>query len=270
MCCTACCPHFDKLASWCQAKCSDRMMLVLNLLACAMILVCVAFRFVYMNDGSLAFFFIVLSVYLAAFTVALVLAEFKVERVRTYINFLDTKFGRGVFMIFLAMLILENRALEVILFLCIVAIGIVNMIVGCKQGSDGKKAIAERRQEELEANGGQVSAKKGKEKKLTAIEQAEKMKQANEKKEQDKEDSIIQMRQDMMMQNAQKRQSQQNQPQQEVYDLEAVDRQYYGGRPSGQPLNQDQQQYYQNDSQQVISQNMIEINLNEEDNDDQI
>lgn len=120
-------------------------MMVINLLACAMILVCVAFRFVYMADGTLAFFFIVLSVYLAAFTIALVLAEFKIERVRLYINFLDSKFGRGSFMIFLALLILENRALEVILFLCICAIGVLNMIIGCRQGSDGKKALAERK-----------------------------------------------------------------------------------------------------------------------------
>lgn len=75
-------------------------MMALNILACIMLLVCIAFRFVYMVDGSLAFFFIVLSVYLVGFTGATLLAEFKIERVRLYINFLDTKFGRGLFLIF--------------------------------------------------------------------------------------------------------------------------------------------------------------------------
>ena len=132
MCCTACCPHFEKMAVWCQSKLSERLILIMNILACVMLLVCVAFRFVYMTDGSPAFFYAILSVYIAAFTIALVLAEFKIEKVRVYINFLDGKYGRGVFMIFLSLLILEGKALDVILFLCIFAIGVTNMIIGCR------------------------------------------------------------------------------------------------------------------------------------------
>ena len=107
-------------------------MLIVNLLACAMLLVCIAFRFVYMVDGTFAFFFIVLSIYLVGFTGALILAEFKMERVRLYLNFLDTKFGRGFFMIFLALLILEDHAIEIVLFICINVIGILNLIIGCR------------------------------------------------------------------------------------------------------------------------------------------
>ena len=132
MCCTACCPHFDRMAVWCQSKISERVIRVMNILCCVMLLVCVAFRFVYMTDGSPAFFYAILSVYIALFTIALGLAEFKVNKVREYISFLDTKYGRGVFMIFLSLLILEGHALDVILFLCIFAIGVTNMIIGCR------------------------------------------------------------------------------------------------------------------------------------------
>jgi len=64
--------------------------------------------------------------------VGLALAEFKVEKVREYVNFLDTKFGRGVFIIFTALLILESYVVQILIFLALMAIGIVNMLVGCK------------------------------------------------------------------------------------------------------------------------------------------
>lgn len=138
MCCTACCPCVDRFASYIQTKCGERAIIALNILACVMILVCVAFRFVYVSEGDTRFFFIILSIYLAFFVGCLLLAEFKIERVRKYINFLDTKFGRGVFMIFIALLILENHALEILLFIAICIIGMINIMIGCKQGSDGK------------------------------------------------------------------------------------------------------------------------------------
>lgn len=105
--------------------------MIMNLLACIMILVCVALRFVYMSQGDFKFFAIILSIYLVIFVGGLALAEFKVQKVRTYVNFLDSKFGRGAFIIFLALLILENEVVEIILFIVIAVIGIINMIVGC-------------------------------------------------------------------------------------------------------------------------------------------
>lgn len=132
MCCTACCPHFDKCAVWLQSKLSDRVLIAINLIICALLLLCVAFRFVYINEGDTRFFFIILSIYLVLFVVGLILAEFKFQMVRKYVNFLDSKFGRGCFMIFLAFLILENHALEIISFIVIIIVGIMNMIIGCK------------------------------------------------------------------------------------------------------------------------------------------
>ncbi|CDW89845.1 UNKNOWN [Stylonychia lemnae] len=257
MCCTACCPHFDRLATWCQSKISERCMLIFNILACLMLLTCVAFRFVYMADGTLAFFYIILSVYLVAFTLGLILAEFKVEKVRLYVNFLDTKFGRGIFMIFLSLLILEEHAIEVILFLCIMAIGILNMIVGCKQGSDGKKALKEKEAASAKNNdkqpaGPRSSSKSGLvvQKQETALEKADRIKFDNDQKELEKQSSLSQLQKEFVN-GPQNRQPQNNQMRQgNVYDLEEVDRQYYGGG---------------NDSQQVVDNHMIEINLNDDD-----
>jgi hypothetical protein len=56
------------------------------------------------------------------------------------VNFLDGKFGRGVFMIFVATLILEDGPVEIVIFVFVCIIGIINMLIGCKQGSDAKKA----------------------------------------------------------------------------------------------------------------------------------
>jgi hypothetical protein len=60
--------------------------------------------------------------------------------IRKYVNFLDGKFGRGVFMIFVATLILEDGPVEIVIFVFVCIIGIINMLIGCKQGSDAKKA----------------------------------------------------------------------------------------------------------------------------------
>lgn len=114
-----------------------------------MILVCVALRFLNISNNSVVFFYIVLSVYLVAFVIGLALAEFKVEKVREYVNFLDTKFGRGSFIIFTALLILEGYVVQILIFIALCVIGVVNMLVGCKQGSDGKKALAMKAQENL-------------------------------------------------------------------------------------------------------------------------
>ena len=70
-----CCDCAKKVVVFCESRCSDKAMIFLNLMACAMILVCTAFRFVYVAmgeidaDTSRISFFVILSIYLAIFTV---------------------------------------------------------------------------------------------------------------------------------------------------------------------------------------------------------
>jgi len=55
------------------------------------------------------------------------------------VSFLDSKLGRGYFMIFVSSLILENGPVEVIVFVITFIIGLLNILIGCKQGSDSTK-----------------------------------------------------------------------------------------------------------------------------------
>lgn len=120
-------------------------MMVMNIIGYVLILGVVAFRFYRVSlsssDSPQLFFYIVLSIYLVAFAVALFLAELKINKVRLYINFLDSKTGRGIFMVFISALILEDAPVEIVLFLVICLIGLINVLIGCKQGSDSKEAL---------------------------------------------------------------------------------------------------------------------------------
>jgi len=69
------------------------------------------------------------------------MAEFRILFVRKYFNFLDKKIGRGFFIIFIGLLILEvHTALEIVLSIFILGIGLLNIIVGWGQPPDGKNA----------------------------------------------------------------------------------------------------------------------------------
>ena len=114
-------------------SCNDKLMRITNLVAAAMILVASAFRFVYMKDDEedSNVFFIILTIYLILFICLLVMAEFRITFVRRYFNFLDRKVGRGVFILFLGLLILDKtNALEIVLSIFIFLIAFINMIVG--------------------------------------------------------------------------------------------------------------------------------------------
>ena len=129
----SCCPCCDKVHSFIERRCTDRMMIAMNIIACAMMVVCIVFRFVYFAKGGNTFFFLVLTIYLAIFLTLEILAEFKIQRVRTYFDFLDTKWGRGWFILFIALLVLEKEtALEVILCILTIVIALLNMFVGLK------------------------------------------------------------------------------------------------------------------------------------------
>ena len=88
----------------------------------------------------------------------LVLAEFRVQRIRTYFDFLDTKWGRGWFILFIALLVLENdTALEICLSIATIIIALVNMVLGWNQGSDGKEAQLKRDQAAKAKASGQLN-----------------------------------------------------------------------------------------------------------------
>ena len=141
-----CWTSFKESCKTCRLKCNDKLMTVMNLIACAMIIICGVMRFVYFvkkdkdeKKAKINIFDIILSIYIIIFVIILVLAEFRVQRIRKYFNFLDRKMGRGWFILFIGLLILEKvTALEIILGIFILLIAIINMIVGWGEPSDGK------------------------------------------------------------------------------------------------------------------------------------
>jgi hypothetical protein len=71
----------------------------------------------------------------AAFLVLLILAELKNQKVRLYFGFLDSKRGRGLFMILLVFTFFDNSAknhfLQIILGVILLVIGLINIIIQC-------------------------------------------------------------------------------------------------------------------------------------------
>lgn len=138
-----CCEKLMNSCKTCRLKCNDKLMVVLNLIACVMIVVCGVMRFVYFKEkkANINIFDPILSIYIFLFIIILVLAEFRVILIRKYFNFLDRKMGRGWFILFMGLLILEKvTALEIILGIFILLIAVINMIVGWGEPSDGKNA----------------------------------------------------------------------------------------------------------------------------------
>ncbi len=72
--------------------------------------------------------------------ILLILAELKNKWVRLYFSFLDSKRGRGLFMIMLVFTFFDNSAkdhfLQILLGVILLVIGIINLIIQCQSSSD--------------------------------------------------------------------------------------------------------------------------------------
>lgn len=95
-------------------------------------LVCIVFRFVGFREPGTSFFFYMLTIYLLIFIAMFVAALFKVKRITLYFTFLNSQVGRGFYIVFITLLILEKKApLEIILGILLMIIAVLNVIVGC-------------------------------------------------------------------------------------------------------------------------------------------
>jgi uncharacterized membrane protein len=137
--CKSCWEGFKKCTTWIRSKTNARVILVLNLIAIAMMIVCIVYRFIGFTPG-VSFFFCMLTIYLALFIILFVLILFKVALFAKYFNFLNSYIGKGMFIIFLTLLILERKtALEIILGICLLIIAIINLVVGCGSIPESEK-----------------------------------------------------------------------------------------------------------------------------------
>ena len=136
-CCTmitcGCCTSSKGCISFIESKCGETTMLVLNLIAIAAQIVCIVFRFVYILIGTevAKAFFYILSAYLVIFEVLFVMSIFKIKKIRHFFVFLNGYMGKGLFIIFNALLILEvKNTLEICLGTLMIIIAVIDIRVG--------------------------------------------------------------------------------------------------------------------------------------------
>ena len=125
-------------------KLNPKMIRILNILACVFLFIGAIFRMIECFKAFNLFFFIT-SLYFFTFITFVAAVEISEEHkvsvfIRTYFNFLDQMFGRGVFLIYLSFMLLERKtALEILFCILILGIAIVDVVLGY---GDAKRSLA--------------------------------------------------------------------------------------------------------------------------------
>ena len=134
----------DKATTQIRVRCNDKVSRVANIIAVLGLAVWSVIRFLWSvgvgpEGAHFNFFFFVTSLYLISFVVILGLIELKPDHrysvlMRTYFNFLNTIIGRGVYLIFLSLILMEKSDQgEIVGGVIIIVIGITNIILGWNQ-----------------------------------------------------------------------------------------------------------------------------------------
>ena len=112
---------------------------VSNYVTALLMVISACFRFSNFSKTSDPFFYL-LTFYLLGFAALLVIAEVRIRRIIVYIEFLGGRIGKGIYILFVGLLVFDNEftsdmAFGIIIFL----VGIFNVIVGLirkKRGGD--------------------------------------------------------------------------------------------------------------------------------------
>ena len=160
------CDCFCKGVDCLKAKCTHRMMSFVNIFAVLLIWCCLILRIMSYHDSRKdsnvdakeSMIIIFMTPFQFFFSILLLLAELKkVVFVREFFYFLDSKRGRGMFIIFITMTLFDNfdkyRALTVIFGITLLIIGILNVFLFCGQSSDGIYQINHRETKYVEKSG---------------------------------------------------------------------------------------------------------------------
>ena len=117
---------------------------ILNIVACGLLMLGAVFRIIECFKAFNLFFFIT-SIYFFTFIAAVGAVELHETNkvsvfIRTYFNFLDQMFGRGLFLIFLSFMLLERKTtMEVIFAVIVLIIAIFDLVLGY---GDAKRTLA--------------------------------------------------------------------------------------------------------------------------------
>jgi hypothetical protein len=154
LCCGRCCRRLGRCCSRSlYYLVCDRSMIFINIIAAAAILISIAERLSWARHGyklikdrtdedreflrspeykeNTSSYYYILSAFIIIFTICLVLAEFRNKWMRRTVAVLDTKFGRGFFIIFIGLMIPQNKN-GVAIAMSVIAnfIGLINLCVG--------------------------------------------------------------------------------------------------------------------------------------------
>ena len=104
---------------------------VLNLLCALLMLVDIVFRFTAFKTQSDPFFFL-LTFYMFGFAALLIVAELNIKRILVYVEFLNGRIGKGIYILFVGLLVFdESRKVDMAVSIVIVLVGFFNILVGC-------------------------------------------------------------------------------------------------------------------------------------------
>lgn len=127
-----------------RAKIKPPIIRILNILACGLLLLGAVLRIIECFKAFNLFFFIT-SLYFFTFIVFVGAIEADEANkvsvfIRTYFNFLDQMFGRGLFLIYLSFMLLERKTtMEIIFCIFVLIVAIIDVILGY---GDAKRSLA--------------------------------------------------------------------------------------------------------------------------------
>ena len=147
-----------------KEKCTDKVLRIANIVAVILLLLGAVFRLIFAFGENFNFFFMFTTFYFWIFVIMLGLSEGKDEwRPRvltaTYFNFLDKQFGKGLFLLFLVLMLCEvTENAEVVIAIPLICIAICNLIIGWNQAKKGLPSVPWKSEEGEADNNGQSRA----------------------------------------------------------------------------------------------------------------
>ena len=104
---------------------------LMNYISCILIIVSIILRFIDFGESSSPFFYL-LTFYLIAFGALLLLSELRVRKVIAQVMFLNSRMGKGMFLVFIGLLLFdEERKSDMGISICLVLIGFFNIMISC-------------------------------------------------------------------------------------------------------------------------------------------
>ena len=112
-------------------SCSIKVVKILNYVSALIIILDVVMRFFNFQTATDPFYFI-LTFYLIGFAVLLAIAEAGIKKILVYIEFLNGRMGKGLFIVFIGLLMFDEKfKSDLFIGIAVFLIGVFNIMVSC-------------------------------------------------------------------------------------------------------------------------------------------